>query len=176
MRPVEETVSLGSVPAEDPRPRLRRVAARAVVQPGPGRLLMLRASSGGYKFPGGGVEPGEDLAAALVRELREECGIDDVAVGGRVVTVVERREERDRDAVFEMTSHYLRCTTGSAPRPDHVDLSASELALGLEPVHVSVAEAVAANDRLASSHGDREPWLAREAVVLRMLARRVLEG
>jgi 8-oxo-dGTP pyrophosphatase MutT (NUDIX family) len=176
MRPVEETVTLGSVPAEDPRPRLRRVAARAVVLSGPGRVLMLRAGSGGYKFPGGGVEPGEDLAAALVRELREECGINEVSVGDPVVTVVERREERDGEAVFEMTSHYFRCEAASEPRPGHLDLSASELALGLEPVHVGVVEAVAANDRLASSLGDREPWLTREAVVLRMLAPGVLGG
>jgi 8-oxo-dGTP diphosphatase len=36
--------------------------------------------AGGWEFPGGKVEPGEDGAAAVVRECREELGVD-VRVG-----------------------------------------------------------------------------------------------
>jgi 8-oxo-dGTP diphosphatase len=39
--------------------------------------------AGGWEFPGGKVEPGEDESAALVRECHEELGVD-VAVGPRV--------------------------------------------------------------------------------------------
>jgi 8-oxo-dGTP diphosphatase len=39
--------------------------------------------AGRWEFPGGKVEPGEDDAAALVRECREELAVD-VTVGGQV--------------------------------------------------------------------------------------------
>src|SRR6185436_16337197 len=45
-----------------------------------GRLLVIRRAAhilagGTWCFPGGGVEPGETLAEAVVREVREEIGL-----------------------------------------------------------------------------------------------------
>jgi len=55
------------------------VAAAALVD-GDGRVLVQQRSSGALKglweFPGGKIEPGETPAVALIRELREELGID----------------------------------------------------------------------------------------------------
>src|SRR3954470_24115043 len=53
-----------------------------------GRLLAAQRASppelaGGWEFPGGKVEPGETDEQALVRELREELGVE-VVVGGRL--------------------------------------------------------------------------------------------
>ena len=52
------------------------------------RLLAARRSeppalAGGWELPGGKVEPGEDDRAALVRECREELGVE-IALGERV--------------------------------------------------------------------------------------------
>ena len=65
----------------------RRVVVAAAVERR-GRLLAARrtrpeALAGRWELPGGKVEPGEDPAAALVRELREELAVD-VEVVGRV--------------------------------------------------------------------------------------------
>ncbi|SFO68803.1 MULTISPECIES: NUDIX hydrolase [Actinomadura] len=55
-----------------------------IVRDGDGRLLLVQRGRppgvGQWTIPGGRVEPGEDDHAAVVRELREETGLD-VAVG-----------------------------------------------------------------------------------------------
>jgi 8-oxo-dGTP diphosphatase len=55
------------------------VVGAAIVRAG--RVLAARRSApaavaGGWEFPGGKVEPGESDVAALVRECREELGVD----------------------------------------------------------------------------------------------------
>ncbi len=61
------------------------VVAAAIVRDG--RLLACRRAAGAlagrWEFPGGKVEPGEDERAALVRECREELGLE-VVVGERI--------------------------------------------------------------------------------------------
>ncbi|PSL06750.1 NUDIX domain-containing protein [Haloactinopolyspora alba] len=60
-----------------PRPNSIVVAASAAVRDQTDRLLLVqRADSGQWALPGGGMEPGETVAACAVREVREETGID----------------------------------------------------------------------------------------------------
>lgn len=61
-----------------------------------GRLLLIRRAhdpgSGQWSLPGGRVEPGETDEEAVVRELREETGLD-VIPGTLVGTVIRGRYE-----------------------------------------------------------------------------------
>lgn len=63
----------------------RRVVVAAAIE-SRGRILAARRSrpealAGGWELPGGKVEPGEDPAHALVREIREELAVDVEVVG-----------------------------------------------------------------------------------------------
>lgn len=75
------------------------VAAAALVD-GEGRVLLQRRAAdrhmaGLWEFPGGKLEPGEVPEAALVRELREELGIEaeaaDLAPAAFATAPLERR-------------------------------------------------------------------------------------
>ena len=78
------------IPAEPRPPRRQRVAAYALVTREDGALLMARiaphvVAEGRWTLPGGGVDHGEDLREAAVREVYEETGLH-VRVG-RVLDV-----------------------------------------------------------------------------------------
>ncbi len=64
----------------------------AVVHDATGRLLLIRRATdpgrGQWSLPGGRVEPGETDAEAVIRELREETGLE--VVPGKLVGSVER--------------------------------------------------------------------------------------
>ena len=59
--------------------KFTEVAAAVIERPGEFLLAQRPAGkpyAGFWEFPGGKIEPGEDARAALVRELREELGIE----------------------------------------------------------------------------------------------------
>lgn len=59
-----------------PRPNTIKVAVSAVVLDDSGRILMIRRTDNDrYAIPGGGLEAGETVSDAVVREVLEETGI-----------------------------------------------------------------------------------------------------
>ncbi|MGY1874283.1 NUDIX hydrolase [Nocardia gipuzkoensis] len=62
--------------AEAPAANSLKVAVSAFVQDAKGRILMIhRTDNDKYSIPGGGMEVGETVADAVVREVTEETGI-----------------------------------------------------------------------------------------------------
>lgn len=86
-------------------PAPQALCAGAVIFDGDGRLLLVRRrhdpGSGLWSLPGGRVEPGESVADAVRREVREETGLD-VRVG-RLLGVVTRGDYliHDHEAYVE---------------------------------------------------------------------------
>ncbi len=70
-----------------------------VIRRDDGRLLITQRlpddTLGGYwEFPGGKVDPGEELPAALARELREEIGVE-TEIGAQIHHIVHAYPDRD---------------------------------------------------------------------------------
>ena len=92
--------------------RIRRIrVAAAVVFDGP-RLLMTQRAPGGalgmqWEFPGGKIEGAETVEEAIVREVREELGVN--------ATPVERVHEHSHDYPHgtRVELVFVRCTLDS---------------------------------------------------------------
>jgi A/G-specific adenine glycosylase len=97
-----------------PRPRklrLARIEAVVAVIERDGRILIQKRPPGGlladlWEFPGGKVEPPENLIAALKRELREELGVE-VRILRKLTTV------RHAYTRFQVTLHAYACALTS---------------------------------------------------------------
>lgn len=90
------------------------VVAAAVIERDDRFLLTRRQRGvhleGCWEFPGGKCEPGETHAACLLREIREELGVE-AAVGDELLTTTHPYSDR----CVEL--HFLRCEVGGAPAP-----------------------------------------------------------
>ncbi len=105
---------------------------------GPGRPY-----AGYWEFPGGRVEPTENPREAAVREVREETGLDVVAIGD-LGSVSSRRAEQ------ELVLHLIACEKvggAAAARPPAVEkiawVTADELrALRMPPINGDIVRRV----------------------------------
>ncbi len=89
---------------ERPGEKQRPVATvGALIEDEEGRVLMVKTHKWGHRWgiPGGKIERGESAAAALVREIREETGLD---VAAPVFVMVQDCIDSDE---FERPEHFL---------------------------------------------------------------------
>ena len=90
-----------------------------------GRVLIVRRARapliGHFSLPGGVVELGETLAAAVARELEEEVGVKaGIIAFNRHVEAIAHEENRVRTH-FVIASFVARWTSGEARLSDEVD-------------------------------------------------------
>jgi ADP-ribose pyrophosphatase YjhB (NUDIX family) len=159
-------------------PRFQRVAAYAVIIRD-GKILLSRISARitpgeMWTLPGGGLVHGEDPRDAVVREVREETGLD--ATIGETARVYSahlpgvRREGRRVDA-HAIRIVYEGWVPADAPEPRVVEIGGSTVAAGWHPVDAVWDGTVHASptvlEALADHRTARHQRLAAYALVLR---------
>ncbi len=168
-------------PLPDDAPRITRAATRAVVRRGD-QLLLLRSRSGDYRFPGGGLDEGETVAANVARELLEECGARLLRLDAHLLTVLDERPAREPGTVFVQESRYYLCDVHDGL--DEVEHDLRERTLALVPCWVDLGAALEANRGLREQRRLRGPrggtdtaeepddlaWIERETVALELVA------
>lgn len=148
--------------------------ATAVVIDGAGRLLLgQRADNGRWALPGGGVDPGEQPAEAVVREVYEETGVH-VAVE-RLAGVVLRQVRFDNGDVCQYMAVWFRCraTGGTARVNDEESLAVGWYHLGALPAELDAFDRL----RIDVALDDSAPaWFARPGQSYEWLPRPVPPG
>ncbi len=110
---------------ELPMPAAGLVLVSAGVLVERGRVLLSQRKpgshlAGSWEFPGGKVESGEDPRAALVRELKEEIGVD-VTVGDILEVTFHHYAEAAKSVLLLF---YIVKRTEGSPEPTAIDVAA----------------------------------------------------
>ena len=158
---------------EEGKRAFSRPSARAIVIED-GRVAMVYSQKfRHYKFPGGGIEPGESREVALLREAREEAGLVLDPRSVRPYGFVHRIERGDREPIFLQDNfYYLARANATVPQA----LEGYEAAEGYTLRWVDPREAIRQNRSLTRIYERKHhTMLLREAMVLeRLLAEGVL--
>lgn len=121
-----------------------------------------------YKFPGGGIEAGEDPVAAMVRETREEAGLIVVPASIQAYGSVHRVQKSTKDSAerFVQDNFYYLCEAEEALTAQQLDEYEAQEAYQLEFVEPQTA---IRKDRSVKDSPYDPLMLEREARVLELL-------
>lgn len=157
---------LGFASPEDGKIDHTRRAARAVLTNEHGQVAVMHfAKTGSYKLPGGGIDEGETVEAALHREVCEETGWEITAI--RELGIVE--EDRYYCGMHQ-TSY---CFTATVTQFVGTQLTELEASQGMQLVWVaSIDQAIAAieGNSMLDEEGSRighDMMLLRDTAILR---------
>lgn len=152
-----------------------RNSARSIIIKGKKAAMVYSARYNYYKFPGGGIENGENPAEAMIRETREESGLvvlpDTVKEYGYVRRI--QRSDRDETECFIQDNYYFLCETADEVVSQELDDYEAKEIYTLEYVEPDVA--IGKNRRVMQGPHNRM-MLEREARVLELLIAEGLFG
>lgn len=119
------------------RPSVRGIVIRD------GKVLMIHSLKYDYyKFPGGGMEAGEEQREALCREVREETGYLVAPDSIREYGLVHRRSRGSHTDLFLQDNYYYLCAVSEAVGQELDDYEAEE---HFTPEFVTAEQAIETN-------------------------------
>lgn len=140
----------------------QQVATSAVIPNARGEILLVRTPKRGWEAPGGQVEGGETLIAAVQREVLEETGVT-VELG--LLTGIYNNLGTPPKMIFNFLARYLYGDlTPSAETPE-VGWYAPEVALEMiaqQAMRVRVRDALAFNGKVIYRAFKLEPYVQHE--------------
>ena len=134
-----------------------------------GKVAMIHSLKYDYfKFPGGGIENGEDLVEAMIRETQEEAGLVVVPESVKEYGYVHRIQRSDKDATecFIQDNYYYLCRAKDVMVPQQLDDYEAQESYRLE--YVEPLAAIKKNYSVKNSPYNRLMF-EREARVLEIL-------
>lgn len=144
-------------------PEHERFCVRGIVEK-EGRIATQKGKRGDYKILGGGIEPGENHAIALAREIREEAGLimiqDSIREAGEI-------EELHKDLYGEENIYHCHTYFYYVEIEDWTvepQLTESEIAKGYELAWATPEEIICANTPFLK----KEPWIYRDTEFVRI--------
>lgn len=142
-------------------PVLERFGVRAIIKKN-GLLAMQQSRTGEYKIPGGGMDLGETIAQALVREVQEETGL--VVIPESIVELGEILEVR-RD-IFDGNKKYIAHSMHFSCEVEEemveTSMTESEKARGFHLAWADIDTIIETNERLMT-----EKWQFRDVEFLK---------
>lgn len=147
----------------DDMPVFERFGVRAIIKKN-GLLAMQQSSIGEYKIPGGGIDPGETIEQALIREVQEETGL--VVIPESIQELGEILEKR-RDIFDEGVKYIAHSLHYSCEVTDELvetAMTESEKQKGFHLAWADIDTIIAANEALM-----KEKWQFRDVEFLKWL-------
>lgn len=129
-----------------------------------GKIAVQKGRIGDYKILGGGMEPNEDIAVALAREVEEESGLvikkDSIREIGEILEI--RRDIFEDDKKYVCHSWFYFCDVENELRETH--MTASEIEKGYHFYWASFDEMIKGNEPFM-----HQPWIYRDTEFVKML-------
>ena len=147
----------------DDMPLYERYGVRAIIRRN-GLYMMQLSKDGEYKIPGGGVEKGEDLIEALVREVSEETGLTVIKASIKEIGEVQeiRRDSFAHDHKYIAHSIFYFCDVENEIH--ETQMTANEISKGYVPTWAKLDDIIEQNEKV-----QKEFWTIRDTSFLKWL-------
>ncbi len=151
-----------------------RRSARGIILNGFKILMIYTKRYNDYSFPGGGIEPDEDLVTGLQRELSEETGATRIEVLQEFGYIDEYRPHyKPEYDLIHMKSYFYVCKIEH--NFEDIQMEDYEVANGSRPVWIDIREAIAHNKTvIANQEASMGFSIERETHVLELVLQELM--